>query len=130
MTYEKNGLEVVCNYTMPMVGGCNETDKELAKHRAEADDCGYDASVNFQVFISDRCLDFDFNLYGLDVRYTFDKRDTKITRKQVYDTIEIVNEWFEDKHLDDISEKMYHEIEEVLGKKIYEHLKETCDEWS
>ena len=121
MTYECGKFEVICNY-LNKVNGCNETDEELAKHRAECGEQGYDADVRFQVFINDKCIDFWFNLFGLDVYHTFDNFETKAVRKQVYDIIEIVTEWFENKTLDDISEKLYHEIEEVLGKKIYEEV--------
>lgn len=34
MTYECGKFEVICNY-LNKVNGCNETDEELAKHRAD-----------------------------------------------------------------------------------------------
>lgn len=122
MIYSNGKFEIICNYLNKDADGCNETNEELAKHRAECGEQGYDASVEFQVFINDKCINFIFNLFGLDVYHTFSIPDTEESRKQIYDTIELVNKWFKDKSLNDISEKMYHEIEKELGSQIYERI--------
>lgn len=113
-------LEIVCDTTVHK----NESDDELKRHRflANRDGMAYDASVSFSVFIDDRCLLFNFNLFGLDVHYTFGCNDTNVD--EILEIVKVVQKWFEDKTIDDICEDFYYRIKSELGENILAKMEE------
>lgn len=103
----------------------NMTDAELKEDDEKYNGDGRE--MKFNIFIGHSynvCLAFNFNLYGLDVRYTLSPHtEGKLLLEIINEVIIVVNEYFKDKWIEDISESFYKKFENEILEKIldYDH---------
>lgn len=96
----------------------NMTDAELKEDDEKYDGDGREMKFNIFVGYSyPGCLSFNFNLYGIDVNTTLNPAEDPIVIKSIQIVLAVVNDYFKDKTIQDISEAFYKKFEnEILGK--------------
>lgn len=86
--------------------------------------------MKFNIFVDhsyNACLAFNFNLYGIDVRYTISPHvEDSTLLEAINEVIVVVNEYFKDIWLDDISEAFYKKFENEILIKILDYDKERA----
>lgn len=117
-TRKLTSLEIRCSAAVMK----NMTDAEIEANYKKTDD--YDANeLKMNVFVNGFCIEFNFNLFGLDVHYnawnaTNPSRTGYIDLDIVHKTIEAVAWWFQDKTIEMINEKFYFIAEREVAEEI------------
>lgn len=89
----------------------------------------YDANeMQMNVFVNGFCIEFCFNLYGLDVRYNAWEainpcRTNYIDLDIINKTVAAVAWWFQDKTIDMIDEQFYRTAEKSAAEAILKEFK-------